>query len=119
VVSVDVPAPAPSTRYTGSTIPGRDVLFGRLVSGVGDIDDDGDADLVVRSSPNVGSPDLGYLSLSFNDGTGAFSGASQVNLPDTDGRTPSGVGDVNGDGYPDIATAVLDPGPSFVFHLLY
>lgn len=108
-----------STRVTGATIAGRDVLFARIVSLAGDVDDDGDADLFIRTSPAVGSSDLGYVSIMRNDGSGGFPNADLLDFADIDGRTPAGVGDINGDGYPDLATAVANGGAGFDLRLFY
>ena len=65
----------------------------------GDIDQDGDQDIVMTSSTN-------FLQILLNDGTGNFTGNGRAGV----GQAPSniGIGDFNQDGYPDIASINQD-----------
>ncbi|MGI4875831.1 MAG: beta strand repeat-containing protein [Janthinobacterium lividum] len=68
---------------------------------LGDLDGDGDLDLVTANN----STTAGTASVRFNDGTGTFSGSTDISV----GKGPRGValGDLNGDGALDLLTANL------------
>ncbi len=91
-------------------------FFGGSVSGAGDIDRDGHADVVVGLVfDNTAGPDFGGAVV-FSGQTGAqlqqFTGMNSNSLY---GFAVSGGGDVDGDGHPDVAVgAVLDSGSGSV-----
>jgi hypothetical protein len=74
-----------------------------------DLDGDGDLDLAITTI----AP--GAVSILINDGTGSFT--ERVVLPLDPGDTGTiGIGDLNGDGKPDLVTAVQStPGKTYIF----
>jgi hypothetical protein len=67
---------------------------------VGDIDGDGDLDLLTTSTDLSGSVGVGLVSIRLNDGLGLFSGVN--NVPVGQSATGIALGDVDGDGDLDI-----------------
>ena len=87
--------------------------FGVSVSGAGDINGDGVADLIVGAS---GNGPLGFARVfSGSDGSVLYNfNGNDVSLPvDLFGQSVSGAGDVNGDGIDDFIVGA--PGPETVF----
>ena len=85
----------PSTRLTGTANPGADDNAAVLL----DVDNDGDADMLVAS---LSGPDR----LLLNDGTGHFTLAAGSATPnDTPGSLGIAVGDLDGDGRLDVVQA--------------
>jgi len=81
-------------------------LFGISVSGAGDVNGDGYADVIVGASGNdVAGTDAGQAHV-FHGGPGADTVADWTltgeAAEDRFGYSVSGAGDVNGDGYPDV-----------------
>ena len=87
--------------------------FGTAVSGVGDVNGDGFADVMVGTD----GPNLAYLYMGSAMGPvatpivlSAPSGASGF------GRSLSPAGDVNADGYPDVVVGAFSSGVAFIYH---
>jgi hypothetical protein len=70
-----------------------------------DIDNDGDADVMVTNGGYYGDPDSS-ISLFFNDGSGGLS--SEVNYPVGESARATAVADVDNDGDKDLVTACYD-----------
>lgn len=72
---------------------------------IGDINQDGDPDLAIINSPSITSSNIGNdgLTILLGDGTGKFK--PMPGAPFSTGKAPSrvAVGDLNGDGFPDVA----------------
>ncbi|HET6201917.1 MAG TPA: FG-GAP-like repeat-containing protein [Planctomycetota bacterium] len=110
VAAVSIPlvaaglSPAQTALYTfDGTAPTQ--LFGRALAGVGDVNGDGKDDLIVGAflADPGGLADAGEAKV-FSGGTGSelftFSGTTPGQHL---GTSVAGVGDVNGDGVPDVA----------------
>src|SRR6476661_6576465 len=69
---------------------------------VGDVDNDGDLDLLAAAADNSSSGITGTVSVRINNGQGIFSGSQEVSV----GRDPQGIslGDFDGDGALDFVT---------------
>lgn len=86
---------------------------GSAVSGAGDMNGDGFADLIISGSQSGGSPNAGYVLFGHSgsfaasidlltlNGTNGFV-IENISSSDRTGTGVSGVGDVNGDGFDDI-----------------
>jgi len=117
----------------GFVINGIDAgdVSGRSVSGAGDVNGDGFNDLIIGASgagPNgqgsageshvvFGAPGIGAggaLELSTLDGANGFV-INGIDVGDRSGRSVSGAGDINGDGFEDliIGAPVADPNGEF------
>jgi hypothetical protein len=68
---------------------------------LGDLDGDGDLDLVTSDSAAINTP--GYLSLLFNNGNGRFAGRTLIAAGDKPVAVV--IADINGDGRPDLISA--------------
>ena len=98
-----------SSRYKLTASDGGDHAFGNSISGAGDIDGDGYDDVVIGA---VGDDELGAVSGSAYVYYGSAAGideSSETKLMASDGaaygafgRSVSGAGDVDGDGYDDL-----------------
>jgi len=108
-------------RITGATVQGR---AGFSVSGAGDVNGDGRADLIIgaRNADPGGAPSAGISYVVFgkgdsatvdlaNLGTGGFQ-LDGIDSQDYAGSSVSGAGDVNGDGLADLVIGATgaDPG---------
>lgn len=99
--------------------------FGRTVAGAGDINGDGFADLLV-AAPEAGDEKQGivYVFLGGNDLVGSLSGPAFTLLGQEPngvfGHSLAGLGDVNGDGFDDIAVSAPGAadlaGSVYIFH---
>ena len=84
-------------------------FFGISVSGAGDVNGDGIADLVVGAAGDDRSGSTRVLSGSDGSVLLAFDGNS---ISDSFGEAVSGAGDVNGDGFDDLIVGGLDNDPN-------
>lgn len=91
----------------------RDDFLGRSVSGAGDIDGDGFADLIV-GAPGAGRQAGLARVFSGRDGSILYSFEGTTHGPQTDhvGQAVAGGGDINGDGIPDFVIAAPGEGGS-------
>jgi hypothetical protein len=81
--------------------------FGRSVASAGDVNGDGFSDLVVGAAPPVGRDDRGYARMFLGSASGLNAAAQAtiegVSATDSLGSSVAGVGDVDGDGFGDVA----------------
>ncbi|MDM7913739.1 MAG: FG-GAP-like repeat-containing protein [Candidatus Eisenbacteria bacterium] len=115
----------PSWSVSGGILPCQ---FGWSVSGAGDVNSDGFADVIVGAPQYSFSPEVGGKAFLF---FGSASGLSYVTAwtgsgnadGDAYGSSVAGIGDVNGDGYGDIAVGSpgLDDGQTDegAFHVFF
>lgn len=85
---------------------------------LGDVDNDGDLDLVVGRTSGIGGDDM----LLINDGLGSFSDESSTRLPFyVDKTSDVKLADLNGDGWLDLlfAQSHVSTDPAFTGDLLY
>ncbi|MEM7202950.1 MAG: VCBS repeat-containing protein [Planctomycetota bacterium] len=83
---------------------------------VGDVDGDGDPDIVIANSLSLATPPGVINRLYLNDGTGVFSDAT-ANLPSRrDVNTSVTLGDVDGDGDQDLVFGTGARTTSFSYH---
>jgi hypothetical protein len=92
-----------------------DAQLGRALANAGDIDGDGNVDLAVGAPfHDVGVPDRGIVWIAFLDDDGTVDGVQRFDGSGTDfdgdldegdafGDAIAGIGDLNGDGVPDLA----------------
>jgi hypothetical protein len=121
----------PATADTQLESDQNFVYLGRSVSGAGDVNGDGFADVIV-GAPNydAGEIDEGAAFVFLGSASGIPDGnpataATQLESNQADaylGRSVSGAGDVNGDGYADVIVGAIyydageiDEGAAFVF----
>jgi hypothetical protein len=84
--------------------------FGAGLAGVGDIDGDGVPDFVIGAPQSTVIPVAAGYAKIFSGATGApIATWLGVAVKDGFGRTAAGVGDVNGDGIPDVAIGANEP----------
>jgi hypothetical protein len=96
-----------------STIIGSGGWFGGIVASAGDVNGDGYADIVVGAAHVGGSNGAAYVYLGGPSGLGASPSPASTLSPPANGRffgnALTSAGDINGDGYADVA--VLDSTP--------
>ncbi|MFO0559332.1 MAG: FG-GAP-like repeat-containing protein [Polyangiales bacterium] len=107
-------ARAPSVRFTDAD---RGVSFGSTAVALGDVNGDGFGDFAIASHRwrDAGGVNRGRISVHLGSATGLSTAASST-LYGADpavffGQTITGLGDVNGDGYGDIAVGALRTEP--------
>ena len=122
------PGTTGSLALVGAPIEGADNLerFGERVAGAGDVNGDGYDDLVVSARvPNVSDPGRSsgraYVYLGGPDGVSTVAASTLTTQGDTSVVVGAcGAGDVNGDGYDDVALgaggATGNAGRVYVFH---
>ena len=102
-----------SSTTNGPTLSNLD-NFGISVAGIGDLDGDGVPDLAAGAwSDDNGGTDRGAVHVMFMNGNGTVKATIEINDSTTDGPTLSnndyfgasvaGIGDLDGDGVPDLA----------------
>jgi hypothetical protein len=84
--------------------PERQGVFGTSASGVGDVNSDGYADIVVGTDEDVGAYDAGSAYVFSGEDGGVLYALQSPNPEEYGyfGHSVSGVGDVNGDNVPDV-----------------
>ena len=82
---------------------GGSASFGYAVAGAGDVNGDGFADIVVGANGVGAGAGAAYLYLGGAAGLGATPAVSFTSAGGAFGSSVGGVGDLNGDGYPDVA----------------
>jgi hypothetical protein len=122
--------PARAGRPGDTTLVGRtfDGLFGSALAGVGDVNGDGYADLLVGAYEGVGdfrASGAAYLYYGGPGGPGRAPDRAWKGLAAGDqfGSVLAALGDVDGDGFPDFAVAAPKHGPAddergavYIFH---
>jgi hypothetical protein len=98
---------SPAVTLDGPT--GMSSRFGIALAGVGDIDGDGDGDLIVGSPEYSAGTGRAFLYRGSPTGVSTTPVALVTTMGGRAGFAVSGIGDVNGDGYPDAAMGA----PSF------
>jgi hypothetical protein len=127
-VLVDPVVSTATDVFTGANY----MFYGSAVSGAGDVNGDGYLDIIVgaqahwscRSNGNNRGPGYGRAYLLYGSATGpSTSGMTTLVSPsdaDCFGAAVYGVGDVNGDGYSDVAVGApdsdSDTGSVYVYH---
>jgi hypothetical protein len=93
--------------------------FGHAVSGAGDVDNDGYADVIIANDPNAKAGSV-YI-YSGKDGSTKLCQLTGRSARVSFGYSVSGAGDVNHDGYPDIIVGSpnegINSGSAFVYSL--
>jgi hypothetical protein len=122
--------PAGAARGAETTLAGRtfDGLFGSALAGVGDVNGDGHADLLVGAYEGVGDFRASGAAYLFYGGPRALGPAPDrswkgLAAGDQFGSVLAALGDVDGDGFPDFAVAAPKHGEAddergavYVFH---
>ena len=95
-------AATPSVTLEGPAMAGT--RFGQAVAGLGDVDADGDDDLIVGAPEHSGGVGRAFVYLGSRFGLAVDASAALVDpFGGRAGTSVAGVGDTNGDGYPDGA----------------
>jgi hypothetical protein len=104
------------TQPPGSPFPCGDSPFGVAI---GDINGDGIPDLAIVNSPSITAGNSGRDGLTVLTGNGKGGFSTMAKSPFTTGKSPSrvAIGDINGDGFNDIATTNYNSNTITVFLL--